>query len=690
QTGMRTELGRIAGMMRAAEPQPSPLQRRLDELGRGLALIALAFVAVIFLAGLLRGESFRLMFLTAVSTAVAAVPEGLPAVVTIALALGGRRMLKRGALIRRLAAVETLGSVTVICSDKTGTITENRMTVVALEVAGRRVDFGESPATDHPAMQLTLAGGALCNDALLEARSDKPGSLHIVGDPTEGALVLAAARVGLDKRELERSYPRVAELPFDSQRKRMTTVHRLTSPQATFLPPLGKLASGEPERAEKYVAFTKGAVDSLLTVSTKVWIDEQAEPLDGNWRQRILAAHDRLAGDGMRVLGVACRPLEWPLERSDAEALERDLIFAGMVGMIDPARPQAKAAAQTCKRAGIRPVMITGDHPLTARHIAGQLEAFADGRMLTGQEISRLTAGELQAVVDEVSVYARVSPEHKLNIVQALQNMGHIVAMTGDGVNDAPALQKADVGVAMGAGGTDVSREAADIILLDDNFATIVAAVEEGRVIYDNIRKFIRYLLTSNTFEILVILIGPFLGMPLPLLPLQILWMNLVTDGLPALALGVEPAERNVMDRPPRPPAERILDRSMVRTIAWVGLLATAVALAAGYRYWHGGSDLWRTIIFTTLILSQVSLAMGMRSERDSLFRVGLLSNKALLGALALTVALQAAVVYIPFWQRVFATRALPAKDLLLVLALSAVPLCGVELDKWLTRRREA
>ena len=706
ETGMGTELGRIATMIQAVRREPTPLQRRLDRLGRGLAAAVLALVSVIFLLGLARGEELRRMFLTAVSLAVAAVPEGLPAVVTIALALGAQRMLRRRALIRKLPAVETLGSVTVICSDKTGTLTENRMTVTVLDVAGDRLELSQQVGragavvdprngppqalTDQPALSLLLLGAALCNDALLEPDGADPGSFRAIGDPTEAALVAAAARLGLWKAELDRIFPRVTEVPFGAERKRMTTVHRFPISEfrlAGALAPLRsvRLMSG----GASHLAFTKGAVDSLLDVCSEVWVHERPEPLSEAWRGRIRAAQDGLAQSGMRVLGVAFRPVKVPPQSLGADLLERDLIFIGVVGMIDPPRPEVRDAVQTCKGAGIHPVMITGDHLLTARHIARELGIATNGRVLTGREISQLSDEELRRMVEEVPVFARVSPDHKLRIVEALQARGHIVAMTGDGVNDAPALKKADIGVAMGVTGTDVAKEAADMVLLDDNFATIVAAVEEGRVIYDNIRKFIRYLLTTNSGELWVMLLAPFLGMPLPLLPLQLLWINLVSDGPPALALGVEPAERDAMRRPPRAPEESLFGRGIAYHIIWVGLLMGLVSLGAGYWYWSGLHPAWQTLVFTNLALSQMANVLAVRSERDPLWRIGLGSNKPLLGAVALTVVLQLAVVYVPFLQGVFHTTPLSLVDLLVCLALASIVFWAVELAKWLKRRQE-
>jgi Ca2+-transporting ATPase len=689
-TGMNTELGRIAELIQTAEREPTPLQRRLAQLGKGLAVAALLIVAVVFVLGLLRGEDWQLMLLTAISMAVAAVPEGLPAVVTIALALGAQRMLKRQALIRKLPAVETLGSVTVICSDKTGTLTENRMTVTVLDVLGETqqvdtllqqgipvADAELLPGRRPPVRSLGLLtkAAALCNDASLAPTPE--GGYRAVGDPTEGALVVAAAELGLVKDELDQRWPRVGEVPFTSERKRMTTVHQVgVTPEQTDAP----WCCGE------FVAFAKGAVDSLLEISERVWAGDEEVPLTDEMQARIVAANDRLAGQGQRVLGVAFRSLNEQPDEADEAGLEQQMTFIGLVGMIDPPRPEAREAVQTAKAAGIRPVMITGDHSLTARQIARELDIAADGSPLTGRDLAEMSMDDLEAVVDQVAVYARVSPEHKLKIVQALQDRGQIVAMTGDGVNDAPALKKADIGVAMGITGTDVSKEAADMVLLDDNFASIIAAVKEGRTIYDNIRKFIKYTLTSNAGEIWVMLLAPLVGMPLPLLPLQILWINLVTDGLPGLALGVEPPERDTMRRPPHHPQENIFGRGLGRHVLWIGLLMGLVSLGMGYWTWRTGWDNWQTMIFTTLTLSQMGHALAVRS-REPLFKVGLLSNKALLGAVLLTFVLQMAVVYVPFLQNLFKTDALTLGELLLSLVLSTVVFWGVELEKWLMRR---
>jgi len=725
ETGMNTELGSIAELMQSAGQEPTPLQRRLTQLGKGLALAALVLVGIVFLIGLFRGEEIKLLFLTSISIAVAAIPEGLPAVVTIALALGARRMLKRNALIRKLPAVEALGSVTVICSDKTGTLTENRMTVTVLDVANNRIDLtgeevnlpmrdryslciGSEPTPEQqaalrtsPALALLLVGGALCNDAILECE-DEGRNYKIIGDPTEGALAVAAARMGLSKEMLEVYFPRQSEIPFDSERKRMTTVHELPS-SIDSLPTSLQNAWDWGQWAvlggTNSIALVKGAADNLLEISNQVWAVDQVEPLTTDWRNRIEAANASLANQGMRVMGVAYRILDSvPNEEkrkahegigTKAKNLEQDLVFIGLLGMIDPARSEVKEAINTCRLAGIRPVMITGDHPLTASFIARELDLKGEGEVSTGQELERLSDQELEKLVLTTSVYARVSPEHKLRIVQALQEQRQIVAMTGDGVNDAPALKKADIGVAMGITGTDVSKEASDMVLLDDNFATIVLAVREGRIIYDNIRKFIQYTLTSNAGEILVVLLAPFLGMPLPLLPIQILWINLVTDGLPGLALGVEIGERNTMRRPPYPPNENVFARGLTANVIGFGLLMGLVSLGVGFWFWRIGSPHWQTMVFSTLTLSEMGYVMAIRSTRDSLFSIGLFSNKALLGAVALTTLLQFTVVYIPFLQSIFNTTTLPLKELSICLGLSTFLFVVVEFQKWLIRNKK-
>jgi Ca2+-transporting ATPase len=704
-TGMSTQLGKIADMIQDVEREPTPLQRRLQNLGKTLALAALALIVVVIVMGWIRGEEWTTLILTAISLAVATVPEGLPAVVTITLALGAQRMLKRESLVRKLPAVEALGSVTTICSDKTGTLTENRMTVTLLDVAGDRrsvdallehgvpmtrvdADIDLSLPPSERTLTLLVKAMALANDARLQPAEDA-ACRRAIGDPTEGALVVAACELGLEKETLEERWPRVAEVPFTSERKRMTTVHETRVPPAE---------TNAPWRDAPYVAFAKGAIDSLLDITGRVWVGDEAVPLDEELVERINSANADMAANGQRVLGVAFRTLDTVPQNGSQEQIEEDLTFIGLVGMLDPPRPEVREAVARCRTAGIRPVMITGDHPLTAKHIAIELGiAQPESPTITGSELAQMSVDQLEERVEDVPVYARVSPEHKLNIVTALQDKGQIVAMTGDGVNDAPALKKADIGVAMGITGTDVSKEAADMVLLDDNFATIVAAVEEGRVIFDNIRKFIRYTLSSNTGELFVMLLAPLLGMPLPLVPLQILWINLVTDGLPGLALAIEPGEPGVMRRSPFRPEESIFSRGLGGQILWVGALMGAVSLAMGWVSWdlagrpavggHGVAVHWRTMLFTTLVLAQMGNALALRSNRESIFALGFLSNPSMLGAIGLTFALQLALIYVPFLQGIFSTAALSWWELLISLAASSIVFFAVELDKWRRRR---
>lgn len=738
ETGMNSELGKIAHSMQTVEEEQTPLQKRLDQLGKRLAVAALLLVAVIFGFGVLRGENLTELFLTAVSLAVAIIPEGLPAVVTIALAIGARRMLKRHALIRKLPAVETLGSVTTICSDKTGTLTENRMTVTILSLAGKRIDLRESYAeltsrlagnrSHFPAgagspmeapLSLTLVGSALCNNAMVpdEAIQDEPTADRstadrppgqpmpqtlaevspqpdqaddkpkAIGDPTEIALVVAADRMGLDKEDLEDLFPRVAEAPFDSDRKRMTTIHRFGD-QDWSSDVAKQIANLKTFSQQPYIVFTKGAVDSLLEVSTQIWQEEGTLPLDDARKEQVRAENDKMAAMGTRVLGVAVRWLDQPPPSGQEVEVEQELILVGLVGLLDPARSEAKAAVQTCNTAGIRTVMITGDHPLMAKQIAEELEISRNGKYLTGQQLNQLNEADLSGKVETVSVYARVSPEQKLKIVDALQRRGQIVSMTGDGVNDAPALSKANIGVAMGIAGTDVAKEAADMVLLNDNFATIVAAVEEGRVIYDNIRKFIRYTLTGNTSTVVIMLLAPLLSLPQPLRPTQILWINLLADGLLALALSVEPGEKDVMQRPPYPPDESVFSRGVGRDIILIGILLGLALLGFGYYVRSIGWDSWQTMIFATLAFSRIFLALAMRSERDLLVRKGLFSNRLMLLAVVLTFALQMTVIYTPWLQPIFQTQALPWTEILLGLAVSTFGFWIVELQKLILPKR--
>ncbi|MGV8935341.1 MAG: cation-translocating P-type ATPase, partial [Gallionellaceae bacterium] len=656
-TGMNTELGKIAASLQEDGEIKTPLQKRLAKFGRRLALVVLAICAIVFTVGVMRGEASVLMFLTAISLAVAAIPEALPAVVTISLALGARKMVKKHALIRRLPAVETLGSVTYICSDKTGTLTQNKMRVEAIYADGELLREWNGRGENGLWINFFKAL-ALSNDASFNS-SGKPN-----GDPTEVALYSAAHEAGFIKSVLELDAPRLLELPFDSERKRMTTFHR---------------------QQQGVVAYTKGAPESVLPRCSSMITATGNMPMLAS---EMLENAERMAADGLRVLAVAYR--NWPTlpDVSDAEKIESDLIFLGLVGLMDPPRQEAKDAVSLCKTAGIIPVMITGDHPATARSIAHRLGIVSDGgEVMTGAELAQLSQEEFEEKVLDIRVYARVDPQQKIKIVRALQDKGEFVAMTGDGVNDAPALKHADIGIAMGKGGTDVAREASSLVLLDDNFSTIVAAVREGRRIFDNIRKFIKYTMTSNAGEVWTIFLAPFFGLPIPLLPIHILWINLVTDGLPGLALTAEPAEKGIMQRPPRPPKESIFSHGMWQHMLWVGLLMGGVSLFTQAWALHSGSAHWQTMVFTVLCLSQMGHVLAIRSEKESLFKIGIFSNLFLLAAVALTFVLQMATIYVPLLQPIFKTEALSAEELVLCIALSAVVFVAVEIEKWLVRR---
>jgi P-type Ca2+ transporter type 2C len=656
-TGMGTELGKIAALL-SIETRKTPLQKRLERFGRHLALVVLAICAIIFLGGWLRGEPPLLMLLTAVSLAVAAIPEALPAVVTISLAFGAARMARQNALIRQLSAVETLGSVTTICSDKTGTLTQNRMRVECVVADGqRRATLADEAASPWRELRLAMA---LCNDAFAD------GEGRLVGDPTETALLDAAQAAGVGRTELRGAAPRVAEVPFDADRCRMSTLHREEGTQGVLV-------------------WVKGAPDTLLHLCHDRLGSQGVEPID---HAAVSAEVEALAAQGLRVLAFAQRRLPTLPDAPSAATVETGLTFLGLAGLIDPPRPEAAEAVAACRAAGMVPVMITGDHQATARAIATRLGIIGpDDRVLTGPELAAMPLEAFEREVRSVRVYARTNPEQKIKIVRALQDQGEFVAMTGDGVNDAPALRMADIGVAMGKVGTDVARESAHMTLLDDNFATIVLAVREGRRIYDNIRKFIKYIMTGNAGEIWTIFLAPFVGLPIPLLPIHILWINLVTDGLPGLALASEPAEPGAMQRPPRPPGESLFARGMWQHILWFGLLLGGVTLLVQAWAIRSGSAHWQSMVFTVLTLSQLGHVLAVRSERESVWHLGFWSNRPLVLAVALTLALQMAVLYLPALNQLFDTQPLAWDELLLCLLLSSVVFAGVEVEKWLARR---
>lgn len=689
-TGMKTELGRIADLIQSVDSGKSPLQKRMNELGKILFGGAFVVMALAFVIGLIAGNPIDEILLASVAIAVAVVPEGLPAVVTISLALGAQRMLKRRSLIRKLPAVETLGSVTVIASDKTGTLTENRMTVTVMDVAGRTLDTtvamqndGREDLPQDSGLAMLLLGSALANDSYLQVDND--GKLEVIGDPTEGAMMLAADHFGLDKEAVQNQYPRIAEVPFSSERKRMTTIHRVQQGELTVLDPY----------ENHHVAFTKGAPDGLLSLATHVFNDGEIVPMSDDFISRIDRSNNQLASQGLRVLGVAFKPLNEGANLDKPEALEGDLVFVGLIGMIDPPRAEVKDAVNTSKIAGIRPIMITGDHPMTALAIAQQIGIVGENaEVLTGRQLAEMSDETLRGCVSDVSVYARVSPEHKLRIVRALQDNGQIVAMTGDGVNDAPALKQADIGVAMGITGTDVSKEASDMVITDDNFATIVYATEEGRAIYDNVRRFIKYLLASNTGELFVLLVTQLVaGMTLPLTTLQILWMNLITDGIPALALGVENGEKNAMTRAPYDPNVSILGQGLGRHILLIGGTLGIAAFGLGVWAFNAGLEAangmpaWNTMVFMMLTIAQMGHALGLRSHTESIFRMNFFSNKLLLGAVVSTLILQLMAIYLPFFNNIFGTNPLTLSQLLICFVLSTVVFWVVELEKLLVRR---
>ncbi len=654
-TGMYSELGKIATLLDEDSDTKTPMQKRLAQFGQRLALAALAICVLVFIFGVMRGEQLLLMFMTAVSLAVAAIPEALPAVVTISLALGARKMVKQHALIRRLPAVETLGSVTYICSDKTGTLTQNKMHVTAMYADD--VQHTQWPTEGEP-WSMLLRALALNNDAHIDHHGKAKG------ESTEAALLHAAHEAGYNKAELEKDAPRLLELPFDAERRRMTTLHT---------------------EIDEVIAYTKGSPEAVLPLCARKLLDSGEADID---RDALLKQAETMAADGLRVLAFAYR--RWPtLPDSMPHAeVETELVFLGFAGLIDPPRGEVKEAVAQCRTAGITPVMITGDHPATARAIARELGILVndDGRVMTGAELGQLDQAAFEEVVEHIRVYARVDPAQKIRIVQALQDKQKVVAMTGDGVNDAPALKAANIGIAMGKGGTDVAREASDMVLLDDNFATIVHAVKQGRRIFDNIRKFIKYTMTSNAGEIWTIFLAPFLGLPIPLLPIHILWINLVTDGLPGLAITAEPAERGIMRRPPRPLRESIFAHGMWQHMIWVGLLMGGVCLMTQAWALHSGSAHWQTMVFTVLTLSQMGHVLAIRNEKASLFGAGMFSNPLLMFSVLLTFVLQMATIYVPILNPVFKTEALSMGELLLCLALSSVVFFAVEVEKLLVR----
>ena len=750
-TGMRTQLGLIAAMLQNVEAEETPLQRRLDQLGRSLSIASLFLVAIVFIValinyteigGLFTGPLVYLkeyaaevteVFIIAVSLAIAAVPEGLPAVVTISLALGMREMIRRHALIRKLSSVETLGSATVICSDKTGTLTQNEMTVTRMWVDGQFIEItgtGYVPKGDfmmdgrvvnmleYPGARTALWLGVLNNDAEIEITGESEDQLtyRIVGDPTEGSLLVAATKAGAEHLNINKAYPRENEVPFDSERKRMITIHNVSEPDPNDLSPFTNLKMRNWD-----VVAVKGAPDVVLDLcSYYQTMDDTSKPLDDEARKRILAANDAMTKDALRVLGLAYRVEEEIPHNPDqlkAEELEKELVFVGLVGMIDPARPEVKPALEEAREAGIRTVMITGDYHNTARAIAETIGMMRRGRkVMTGAQLDALNDEELKNIIEDVAVFARVSPEHKMRIVDALQANNEVVAMTGDGVNDAPAIKRADIGVAMGITGTDVAKETADMVLTDDNYASIVSAVEQGRIIYSNIRKFVFFLLSSNVAEIMIIFLATLAGLPAPLTAIQLLWLNLITDGAPALALAMEKGDPDVMQRKPRSKSEPIVNKSMglgigIQTIAQTGAVLTAFALGliwhleAGAHIPAGANPItyllqhdWRgvdvqtaeTMAFMTLSLCELFRAYTVRSERASVFKIGVFSNRYMQYAVGLSITLLVLVVSVPFLQPIFNTHFHSLREWAVVIGLSLIPAIMEEFTKFFLRRSEA
>ena len=729
-TGMNTEIGKIAELLQSGEDEETPLQRKLEELGKTLGIISLAICGIILVYGVIRytnpamifQEGFGAywaehqqdvveLFMTAVSLAIAAVPEGLPAVVTVCLALGMQRMVARHALIRKLPAVETLGSATVICSDKTGTLTQNQMTVVAGWAGGNAFKVtGEGytpegqfhgadgsgalapllPARDR-ATALLLHGGLLCNDAKIDNVMTDEGkrTWRMIGDPTEGAMVVAAGKAGLWRHEVENCLPRVAEIPFDSDRKCMTTIH----PTAGW--PEGPLGDGE-DGAPPFVAFVKGAPDIVLGYCEDIALNGHNEPLTPELRQTVLASNKEMAQNALRVMAVAYRPLDDVPAEVTPENVERRMTFLGLMGMIDPARPEVKVAVDIAQTAGLKCIMITGDHKDTAQAIAGQIGMLTPGGIVvTGADVDAMSDEELDKIAPSLDTCARSSPQHKMRIVDALRRNGHVVAMTGDGVNDAPALKRADIGVAMGITGTDVTKETADMVLTDDNFASIVSAIEEGRIIYSNIRKFVFFLISCNIGEILIVFSTMLAGWGVPLAPIMLLLLNLVTDGAPALALGMEKGDPDTMQRPPRPSRESIINKEM-----WIGIGVQAVVMTTavvGAYLWarnvrFPGTDAaalagQQTVAFGTLVFSELLRAYTARSEHYSVFKIGVFSNKWMQYAVCISLVLMLAVIYLPIFQTIFGTVPLALTDWVVMLPFILAASVAAEIYKAIARR---
>ncbi len=683
ETGENAEIGKIATIIQTYEEEATPLQIKLNQLGKYLGISCLIISILIFLIGSFQGRNILNMFMIAVSLAVAAIPEGLPAIVTIVLALGMNNMVKRNAIVKKLLAVETLGSTTVICSDKTGTLTQNEMTVTKVyientivDVTGKGydphgtflVDGKEINLNKNKGLNLLLKKGALCNDAILNYSKE---GYSIVGDPTEGSLLSLAAKGGFSKKELENSYPRISEIPFDSDRKLMTTFHK------NFL-------------KGKVVAFTKGAPDVILDKSNKIYFNGQEFDFNDEIKKKVLDVNKKFSQEALRVLAFAYKTYDSLPKEISHKSVEKDLVFLGLVGMIDPPREEAKDSIKLCHNAGIKTIMITGDHKETAFAIAKELKiAKKPKEILTGQDLNNLSNEELKEKVKTTSVYARVSPEHKVRIVDALKENGEIVAMTGDGVNDSPALKKADIGVSMGITGTDVAKNTAEVILTDDNFTSIVAAVEEGRIIYSNIKKFVFFLLSCNIGEILIVFLSILFNIDVPFLPIQLLWLNLITDSFPALALGIEKGEENIMNIPPRDPEEPILDKNItIAILIQSTTLTLSVLLAFKWGLNNYGIEnimKGRTIAFVTIVMAELFRAYSSRSLKDSIFKLGIFSNKYLVSATLFSFILLLLVVYVPILQPIFKTFSLTFKDWSIILSYSILPLLISELYKFCT-----